>query len=202
MVHIGRYIALEGIDGVGKTTHVRLLKDWVREKGVEVYLTKEPSEGPIGRMVETFWREGLISAPKPLALLFAADTLLNQQRKEGVLPQLELGRFVISDRSFLSTYAYLWPDCDWEWLDSIHRYCHPPDLTIFLDLSPDVAIRRLMQSRLHLTTFENREALWSIREHYLYAISVMKERNQKIEVLPIEPEASVSHVQEQIRHIF
>ena len=101
----GKLIVLEGIDGSGTTTQARLLCEWLAGRGVAVHLTREPSDGPVGRLI----REILHGAHAPvagdtMALLFAADRVDHLSRE--VLPALDRGTHVVTDRYYHSSLAY------------------------------------------------------------------------------------------------
>src|SRR5438552_7626627 len=98
-------MVIEGIDGAGTTTQTRLLTDWLRGRGLAAHRTREPSDGPIGRLI----REILGQPPGamtggPMALLFAADRLDHLARE--IEPALARGEQVLCDRYYHSSFAY------------------------------------------------------------------------------------------------
>src|SRR3989338_4516333 len=101
----GKYIAFEGIDGVGKTTQAAILKKYLQKKGREVIFTKEPTQNPpIGTLIHDFIK-GKIKFPSvSIQYLFAADREIHL--KDTVEPALKNGKIVISDRCFWSSVAY------------------------------------------------------------------------------------------------
>lgn len=148
----GRLIVLEGIDGSGTTTQTERLVAHLRQQGRTAVSTREPSGGPIGRLL----REVLLGqhrmpggAPvdgRAMALLFAADRLDHLQRE--VEPNLTEGSDVVSDRYLMSSLAYQAEEADREWVALLARGVSPPDLTILLDIPVAVAAqRRLLAGR-------------------------------------------------------
>jgi dTMP kinase len=142
----GILIALEGIDGAGTTTQARLLAGALEARGVAAHLTREPSDGPIGRLL----REILAGAHAPtdattLALLFAADRADHVQRE--VEPALAAGRAVVSDRWVHSSLAYQGAGEERAWIAELNRRARRPDLTLFLRVAPQVAASRRAASR-------------------------------------------------------
>ncbi|MEZ4453616.1 MAG: dTMP kinase [Nannocystaceae bacterium] len=138
----GLFIALEGIDGSGTSTQTRALASRLRERGLPVHETCEPSRGPIGRMI----REHLSAARTPidpgaLALLFAADRLDHVARE--IRPAIDAGAIVISDRYVVSSLVYQSTECDPAWVRSINARAPWPDLCVLLDLDPEIAIARV-----------------------------------------------------------
>ena len=161
----GKYIVIEGIDGAGKSTQVQLLAEFLTHAGYSTLVVREPSFTALGRMVRSLWNRGTVSS-HVAALLFAADTIHAQETKDGTCAALADGTIVISDRSYLSTYAYLMADCSLKWLDSIHQGCVHPDLTIILDLDVEIAIDRLRFSRYTLHQYETVHDLHRVRGNY------------------------------------
>ena len=148
----GRLIVLEGIDGSGTTTQTERLVQHLRQQGRTAVSTREPSGGPIGRLL----RELLLGqhrmpggnsvGGRTMALLFAADRLDHLQRE--VEPILAEGSDVVSDRYLMSSLAYQAEEADREWVALLARGVRPPDLTILLDIPVAVAAqRRLLAGR-------------------------------------------------------
>ncbi len=164
------FIAVEGIDGSGKGTQCRLLNKWIREKGFETYLTAEPTNGPIGRILREGLKKGGLD-PQTEALLFAADR--SEHIKE-ISRMLEKGRIVITERYLCSSFAYQGASgLDMKWLKELNRFALLPDIAIYLDVAPGVALKRIsslnslrgrMREKEH---FEKIDVLAGVRELYL-----------------------------------
>jgi dTMP kinase len=98
------FLVLEGIEGSGKSTQARLLRDWLDELGVPCLLTREPGGTPSGEAIRRILLEGgEVPAEAELLLMLAARSLLVQQV---VRPALARGQVVIADRFALSSMAY------------------------------------------------------------------------------------------------
>ena len=140
------FVVLEGIDGAGTTTQTERLVQHLRSRGRRAQATREPSQGPVGRLL----REILLGAHAPasgkpmsgrtMALLFAADRLDHLQRE--IEPWLADGVDVASDRYLLSSLAYQAEEADRPWVAELARGIRPPDLTLLLDVPVEVAARR------------------------------------------------------------
>lgn len=100
----GRYIALEGIEGAGKTTVQRALQEALAERGIEVVTIREPGGTPVGEGIRRLLLEGDEIGPWTEALLFAAQRA--QLAEQVIAPALEGGSWVIGDRSVYSSLAY------------------------------------------------------------------------------------------------
>ena len=147
LIHVrGRFLVLEGIDGSGTTTQLDRAVSYVGSLGYPALATREPSTGPIGRLL----RESLLGRlempdgagmdGRTMALLFAADRIDHLQRE--IEPRLALGTTVISDRYLLSSLAYQAEEAEREWVLGLARGVLRPDLTILLDLPVEVAAQR------------------------------------------------------------
>jgi dTMP kinase len=138
----GKLVSIEGIDGCGKTTHTRLLAEWLRSQGYRVVVTDEPTDGIIGRIIKRALK-GEIKIQVPTeALLFAADRV--QHVDEVIRPALKAGRIVITERYFYSSLAYQSArGLSMHWLESINRAALKPNLSILIDLPSDDALQRI-----------------------------------------------------------
>jgi dTMP kinase len=146
----GRLIVIEGMDGSGTTTQVGLLCDWLRGQGWTVAATREPTAGPVGRFLRSALRRQLFDEREQpveldwaaMALLFAADRMDHLTRT--ILPALERGEIVVSDRYYLSSLLYQsltspLGSAAVPWLTAINAQARRPDLTLVLDLPEEVA---------------------------------------------------------------
>lgn len=151
------YIVFEGIDGAGKSTQIRMLKEWLEENGFRVETLVEPTDSEVGKLIrEILQRPDATTdrVQKTLGLLFAADRMLIMDRLE------DESKIIISDRSFISSLAYQEP-C--EWIEVLNRYAKRPDLLLLLDLDVKKSVARTSGE----DTFENEEFLTGVKEKYL-----------------------------------
>jgi dTMP kinase len=162
----GKLVSIEGIDGCGKTTHTRLLAEWLRANGYRVVVTDEPTEGIIGRIIKRALRGEIKIQVTTEALLFAADRI--QHIAEVVRPALKAGKIVITERYFYSSLAYQSArGLSMTWLENINRAALKPNLSILIDLPADAALQRIKRSR-RLDKFEQDIKLQRlVRSNYL-----------------------------------
>jgi len=159
----GAFICIEGLDGCGKTTQAKLLVKKMRKSHNAVY-TAEPSHGKIG----AFIRKSCLYGEKRLssvveALLFAADRLEHVENE--VLPALNQGRLVVSDRYIYSSLAYQGAaGLSLEWIEKINEHALRPDFAIFIDVDPKIVMQRLKPNK---SVMENLETQRKVREVYL-----------------------------------
>jgi dTMP kinase len=142
----GKLIVLEGIDGAGTTTQAKRLVEALRKAGRDAHFTCEPSDGPLGRLLREILagRHAPVD-PSTMSLLFAADRADHLHRE--VEPALARGAVVVSDRWYHSSLAYQGADEDREWIRVLNQRARRPDLTILLDVDPEVAAARRAADR-------------------------------------------------------
>ena len=141
-------MVFEGGEGAGKSTHSRLLRDWLKAAGHSATITFEPGDSPVGKRLREILLghdTGLL-APRTEALLYAADRA--EHVAAVVRPALERGEVVISDRYIDSSLAYQGAGRDLA-VDEVAEVSNwataglLPDLTVLLDVDPEVGLRRL-----------------------------------------------------------
>ena len=165
------FIAFEGIDGSGKSTHVKLLAEFLTHKGHKVYTTFEPTDSRIGVMIRDIFNHRMEGDQRVIAALFAADRLnhlLNSQ--DGILKKLKEGYTVITDRYYFSSYAYhSVHNIDMDWViqaNSMSADLLRPDLNIYIDISPDVSMERLKKGRNSFEMYETLENQKMVYDKY------------------------------------
>lgn len=146
----GLFVVIEGIDGAGTTTQAERWASHLRAKRRLVHVTREPSTGPIGSMIRLILTQRMIlpsaNQAETMALLFAADRLDHVESE--IEPLLRDGYVVISDRYDLSSLAYqsttsAGPDgAAMAWIRELNRNARRPDVTVVVDVSPQVAAAR------------------------------------------------------------
>ena len=186
------FIALEGGDAAGTTTHSHLLKGFLESKGFKVYLTQEPSQSKIGILIREFLKNKEIP-PTTDALLFAADRDLHY--KDEIKNKLEEGYIVISDRYIESSIVYQSVQSDKitvDWVKEINKFVGLPDITIILDIDPKIALAR--KEAEDLEKFEDRIFLDKVRNLYF---TRAKEENYHI----ISSDDIIEIVQDNIQKI-
>ena len=160
----GVFICIEGLDASGKTTHAhRLVRNLRRERFDAVYTT-EPSRGEIGRFIRTYILQRRRRVPSVVeALLFAVDRVDHVEK--GIKPALEEGKIVVSDRYVYSSLAYQGAaGLDLRWIEEINRLALPPDLAIYIDVPPEVVVKRIRRKK---SVMERLETQRRVREVYM-----------------------------------
>jgi dTMP kinase len=162
----GLCIAIEGIDGSGKTTHSRLLADWLQERGYECIVEHEPTNGPWGRKLRESAATGRLS-PEDELEYFLRDR--RQHVEEVIAPALAAGKVVILDRYYFSTMAYQGARGfdPAEIRRRNEEFAPVPDLLLVLDLEVDAALERIGARGDTANEFEKRDSLQRCREVFL-----------------------------------
>jgi dTMP kinase len=177
----GKFIVIEGLDGAGTTTQVERVVEVLRTQGIDALATREPTAGPVGRIIRQVLHADL-QAPnvQTLPWLFAADRADHLFRT--VLPTLDAGRWVVSDRYLHSSLAYQSLTLPLERVHALNADFRIPDLTVFLDVPVDVCLHR-MEGRSEREIFEHRDQLERISASYGRVIDLLRQRGDRIEVL-------------------
>lgn len=172
----GILIAVEGIDGAGKTTQVSLMVNSFGAAGEMAVRSKEPTDGPWGQRIRQSASNGRMSLSEEI-LAFVEDR--KQHVKELILPALSQGKTVVLDRYFYSTLAYQGArGADVDRLTSQMLDIAPePDVVLLLDVPPEVGFARISRDRGDTPNcFENLKDLAAVRNIFLK----LAEKHQQI----------------------
>jgi dTMP kinase len=185
-VQSGRLIVIEGLDGAGTTTQTKRLVDHLNQGGTKAHATREPSDGPVGRLIREMLGGGHAIEGEKLSqgtfgLLFAADRLDHLQRE--VEPALAAGVTVISDRWYHSSLAYQGTGADRDWITTLNARARKPDLTIFLKVRPQVAAERRAAARRQEELFEQLQMQIEVDAGYTATIAELAAQGERIVTL-------------------
>ena len=171
-------IVIEGLDGAGTTTQMRLIAKRLEDEGKNVFITHEPT------------------TPEALALLFSSDRddhLYNEEY--GLLKMISEGYYIITDRYKYSSIAYQGSECDLEYIEAINsRFPHPSHL-VFVDTSPESCMKRIEKRGCEKELFERLEFLKKVRENYIKQFSSLPDG---VNYLYVDGEKSIQEVEEEI----
>jgi len=170
---------------------VRRLVEHMNASGKPAHGTREPSDGPVGRLIREMLTgghaiEGQSISQGTFGLLFAADRLDHMQRE--VDPKLAAGVTVISDRWYHSSLAYQGTGADRDWIAMLNARARRPDLTIFLEVRPEVAAQRRVAAGRAQELFEDLRMQEEVAAGYKATNAELAAQGERIEV--IDGEAS------------
>lgn len=148
----GRMIALEGIDGSGKSTQIHLLKRWLELQGVKVFLCEWDASELVRNITSKIKNRELLT-PTTFSLLHATDFADRYDRQ--VLPLLRAGYLVLWDRYFYTAFARdVVRGCPLPWVRDLYRFAAPADLTFFFKAPLELCLSRIRSDRLEPKYFE------------------------------------------------
>ena len=189
-------IVIEGLDGAGTTTQMNLIAKRLEDEGKKVFITHEPTDNPIGRIVRDVLQKKIKTTPEALALLFSSDRddhLYNDEY--GLMEKIEQGYYIITDRYKYSSVAYQGVECDIDYIKRINdRFPHPSHL-VFVDTTPESCMARIEKRGSEKELFERLEFLKKVRENYLKQFSSLP---HGVNYLYVNGEKTIEEVEEEI----
>src|SRR5437867_1919927 len=148
----GRLIAVEGLDGSGKSTQIYLLKRWLELQGLKVYFSEWNSSELVKAATSKGKKRELLT-PTTFSLIHATDFADRYERH--LVPLLRAGYLVLCDRYLFTAYARdTVRGCPPEWVRGVYNFAALPDLTFFFKASLDVSLNRILDGRPQLKYFE------------------------------------------------
>lgn len=166
-----QFLTLDGIDGSGKSTHLETMREWFERRGMPVLFTREPGGTPLGEELRRLLLspDSRVGLRTETLLMFAAR---RQHLEDVILPALDKGIHVVSDRFTDATFAYQGggrgiPAADIEVLENWVQGNLRPNLTLLLDVPLEVSFERIVGSR-EKDRFEQEEAEFFARVRGAY----------------------------------
>jgi dTMP kinase len=187
------FIVLEGIDGSGTTTQLDRVTGHLRARGRTALGTREPSEGPVGRLLREILLgrhatpEGAPVDGRAMALLFAADRRDHLARE--IEPALARGCDVVSDRYLLSSLAYQAVEADRAWVEHLAAGIRSPDITFLLDVPIEVAAERRRRAGRPTERYDADGTLAAVARNYRRLATLLRD------VLLVDASGSIDEVE-------
>ena len=193
----GRFIVFEGLDGAGTTTQMKRLGEAFTERKKKVFLTHEPTDNPIGRLVRDALQKKFRTTSSALALLYASDRDDHLYNSEyGIKKHLDDGDIVISDRYFYSSYAYQSVECESSFVRGINSRFDNADIIIFIDTPVANCLERIEKRGEEKELFEREEYLKAVRTNYLDIFSSLP---PSVILITIDGTKTIDRISEEIR---
>jgi dTMP kinase len=199
---MGLFITFEGIDGSGKTTHLKLLHAHLLQKGVDVVLAREPGGTEVGESIRQILLHSKTTGLWPVSELLLYYASRHQNLFENILPALERECWVLCDRFADASMAYqgYGRGIDLEFIRQLNRLVidqRQPDLTILFDLDPALALARARRRNQKGTVDEGRfekeslEFFERVRQGYL---AIARENPQRVRMVDGDQPVEAVHL--------
>lgn len=148
----GKLIAVEGLDGSGKSTQISLLKRWLELESYKVYFTEWNSSILVRKATRKGKRRKLLT-PTTFSLIHCTDFADRYERQ--IMPLLRAGYIVLADRYIYTAFARdAVRGCDPTWLRDLYSFARPPDITFYFDVPLETALDRILRGRPELKYHE------------------------------------------------
>lgn len=194
-----KFITFEGVDGAGKSTHLNWFSETLRQRGVNLKITREPGGTPLGESLRNLLLHEAMHPETEALLMFASR---REHIEQVIQPALKLGQWVISDRFSDASFAYQGGGrcVPIEKLELLERWVHPqlqPDLTLLFDIPIEIARQRL-SNNASLDRFEQEQGAFfeRVRQAYLNRSQQHPER-----YVVIQAEQSMDEVKKRLEKI-
>jgi dTMP kinase len=148
----GKLIIVEGIDGSGKSTQIRLLEKWLRYIGIPVFFTEWNSSEQIKEIISIGKKKNLLT-PTTFSLLHATDFAARYERN--IFPLLRAGYVVLADRYIYTAFARdVVRGCSPEWVRNVYSLAVKPDIAFYFKVPVEVSFDRIVKNRPKLKYYE------------------------------------------------
>jgi len=148
----GKLIAVEGLDGSGKSTQIHLMQRWLELEGYKVFFTEWNSSVLVKEATRRGKKRQLLT-PTTFSLIHCTDFADRYERQ--ILPLLHAGYIVLADRYSYTAFARdAARGCDREWIRKLYNFARKPDLVFFFNVPPDIALQRVLAGRPKLKYYE------------------------------------------------
>lgn len=196
----GKFITLEGTEGAGKSTNLIFIKDWLSNHNIDVLTTREPGGTEIGEAVREILLNTNHTEMTPETELMLMFSARNQHIQEKIIPALEAGKWVVSDRFTDASYAYQGAarGVEYQRIAELEQWVQQgfrPNMTFVFDLSIEEGMKRVKSRGEQTDRFEQEQKSFfeKVRKSYLHRAS---QSPKKYKVL--DASNSLNHVQQQI----
>ncbi len=209
MMRSSKFIVFEGIDGAGKTTQIKLLKEALENRGILCSVSAEPTDFDLGKEIRRALSGELKVTDIEMARMFAKDRVKhNTDPDRGIERLLSDGITVISDRYYYSSLAYQGSVLGFDTVAGLNLEnpdIRTPDLCIFLDLSPEKSLERIgSRNDAPREIYENYEYLEKTRKMFFDVFDRLRARGENIAIIDASgsPEEVAYNILEAVNNRF
>jgi len=200
----GKFISIEGTEGAGKSTALEFIKKYLIKENIDVVWTREPGGTEVAEEIRRLVLHPMsfeeVEAETELLLMFAARA---QHVKKNILPALKAGKWVATDRFIDASYAYQGGgrNIDMNYISMLDKWIvgpHYPDLTLLLDIAPEVGFERAEKRGTEKDRIEQEKMDFFMRVRYVY-LQRAKQDPQRIKM--IDASVPIYAVENQIKEV-
>jgi dTMP kinase len=188
-----RFIVLEGLDGSGTSTQLRMLTERLARDAAAYWATFEPTDGPVGALLRSILAQEVKAHPRTIAMLYAADR--NEHvfaPRTGIEARARAGETVVCDRYIFSSLAYQSIECGFDFVEALNSAFPLPACVIFLDTPVDVCQERLAE-RGKTELYDNRPFQLRVRESYIRTLEYFRGQGLPVHVVNGDRPAGIIH---------
>jgi dTMP kinase len=188
-----RFIVLEGLDGAGTTTQLRMLADRLAREGRPHFATWEPTDGPVGRLLRSILARDTRAHPRTIAMLYAADRNEHVYAREtGIEARARRGETVVCDRYLFSSLAYQSIECGFDFVDGLNSHFPLPQCVFFIDTPVEVSQERL-SARQKTELYDGVSFQTQVREAYLRTLEYFRTQGLAVSIVDGDRPAGIIH---------
>jgi dTMP kinase len=183
MEFIPNFAVFEGGDGSGTTTQLSILAERFKNISKPVFFpTFEPTNEKTGLLIRFVLKNEIKIRAETLCFLFAADRNEHLYGTDGIITRAKRNELVLSDRYVLSSLVYQGIECGDELPQALNSRFPSPELTIFLDITPEIALERIKNRSSH-EIYETLNFQKKVREKYMNLLKTYSEAGGKVEII-------------------
>jgi dTMP kinase len=188
-----KFIVLEGLDGAGTTTQLRLLGERLAREARAHFVTWEPTDGPVGEMLRSILAKETRAHPRTIALLYAADRSEHIHAPQiGIEARLRKGEICICDRYLFSSLAYQSIECGFDFVHALNAGFPLPEHLVFIDTPVEVCQERLAE-RGKPELYDGYDFQTRVRDGYLHAIERYAASGMRVSLLDGNRPSGIIH---------
>jgi dTMP kinase len=195
---VKKFVVFEGLDGAGTTTQIEGIHRRFSRQRISSFLTCEPTNSPIGRIIRNVLEKNIVVRSETLALLFAADRNEHLWGQNGMMEHLAKENIVLCDRYIFSSLAYQTLESSYAFVWELNSRFPLPEYLFFVDVPPEECQNR-MELRNTKEIFDEIQFQHKIRQAYLDAFRALEQTGMKTYI--IDGTGSVDDVEEKIWNI-
>ncbi len=188
-----RFVVLEGLDGAGTTTQLRMLSERLTRDATPHWATWEPTDGTVGKMLRGVLARQVKAHPRTIALLYAADRSEHvYEPTTGIESRTRRGEIVISDRYLFSSLAYQGTETGYDYVRGLNSGFPLPQILVFVDTPVEVCQERLA-ARRNVELYDGMAFQSRVREAYLRSIESFAGTGMQVSLVNGDRPAGLIH---------